>query len=141
MGERDHFEIYGNDYPTPDGTCLRDYVHVVDIANAHLLALRIPDRAGMSVYNIGTGKTYSVRQVCEVVEEVLSRSVKVKESARRPGDPAILCASPKRLMQELGWRPASSDLHSIVRSAWEWKQKHPQGYDTCVPEPATFSMR
>jgi UDP-glucose 4-epimerase len=140
-GERDSFEIYGNDYPTPDGTCLRDYVHVVDIAQAHLLALKLPDRAGMFAYNIGTGQSYSVRQVCEAVEEILGRRVTVKEAARRPGDPAVLCASPERLMRELGWRPACSDLHSIVRSAWEWKKKHRCGYETQVAEARTISTR
>jgi UDP-glucose 4-epimerase len=128
-GERDFFDIYGHDYPTQDGTCLRDYVHVVDIAQAHLLALQVPERSGLSVYNIGTGTSHSVRQVCRIVEEVMGTTLKVREVGRRPGDPAILCASPQRLMRELGWRPNSSDLHSIVRSAWEWKQRHPRGYE------------
>ena len=127
-GEREFFEIYGHDYPTPDGTCLRDYVHVMDIAQAHLAALRIEDRPGFSAYNIGTGTSYSVRQVCRVVERELSRKVPLKEGSRRPGDPAILCASPQRLMRELGWRPRFSDLQTIVRTAWEWKEKHPRGY-------------
>jgi UDP-glucose 4-epimerase len=127
-GERDVFEIYGHDYPTPDGTCLRDYVHVMDIAEAHLAALRIEDRPGFSAYNIGTGTSYSVRQVCRVVEGELNRTVALKEGRRREGDPAILCASPQRLMRELGWRPRFSDLQTIVRTAWEWKQKHPRGY-------------
>jgi len=128
-GERDFFEICGHDYPTPDGTCLRDYVHVVDIAQAHLLALSVLERPGMSVYNIGTGTSHSVRQVCRVVEQVVGTTLRVREAGRRPGDPAILCASPQRLMRELGWCPKSSDLHSIVRSAWDWKQRHPRGYE------------
>lgn len=127
-GKRDFFEIYGYDYPTVDGTCLRDYVHVLDIAEAHLQALQIPSRPSFSAYNIGTGTGYSVRQVCGAVEQELGQRVAVKEGNRREGDPAILCASPQRLMRELGWRPRYSDLQTIVRTAWEWKQKHPQGY-------------
>jgi len=127
-GERDFFEIYGGDYPTPDGTCLRDYVHVQDIAEAHLLALQVQDGAGMSAYNIGTGTSYSVQQVCRVVAQQLGRELNLKYGPRRPGDPAILCASPQRLMRELGWKPQLSDLRSIVRSAWEWKQARPRGY-------------
>jgi UDP-glucose 4-epimerase len=121
-GERPYFEIYGDDYDTPDGTCIRDYVHVSDIAAAHLLALETPDRAGMQAYNIGTGQGYSVREVIRVVEEVTERRVPVRVAARRPGDPAILCASPGKLKRELKWEPRFSDLKSIVRSAWEWKR-------------------
>lgn len=127
-GERDCFEIYGNDYPTPDGTCLRDYVHVLDIAEAHMLALQVPSQPGFSVYNIGTGTSYSVRQICHAAEQELSRRVVVRSGPRRPGDPAILCASPKRLMRELGWRPRSSDLGTIVQTAWDWKQRNRHGY-------------
>ncbi len=129
-GERDCFEIYGRDYSTPDGTCLRDYVHVADIAQAHLLALQVPNDPGMSVYNIGTGTSYSVRQVCQIVEDVVGHSLPIKDAVRRPGDPAVLCASPRRLIKQLGWTPRCSDLPSIVRSAWAWKQKHPHGYAT-----------
>lgn len=127
-GERDCFEIYGHDYPTPDGTCLRDYVHVMDIAAAHLLALQAGARPGLYPYNIGTGASYSIRQICRVVERELSLSVPVKQGERRPGDPAILCASPDRLRRDLGWQPRFSDLQTIVRTAWEWKRKHPHGY-------------
>jgi UDP-glucose 4-epimerase len=126
-GERELFEIYGHDYPTPDGTCLRDYVHVADIAQAHLLALQVHD-PGMSAYNIGTGISYSVRQVCAAVRDVVGHELNVKDADRRPGDPAVLCASPRRLIEQLRWTPRHSDLHSIVRSAWEWKHKHPNGY-------------
>ena len=126
-GEREFFDIYGTNYPTPDGTCLRDYVHVSDIAQAHLLALQVHN-PGMSPYNIGTGTSYSVRQVCGAVSDVAGRRLNTREAERRPGDPAVLCASPRRLMEQLGWTPRHSDLHSIVRSAWEWKKKHPNGY-------------
>lgn len=135
-GERPYFEIYGDDYPTPDGTCLRDYVHVLDIAEAHLLALHVRSCGTFSVYNIGTGTNYSVRQICRVVEEELQKTVAPKVASRRRGDPAVLCASPKRLMRELGWRPMWSDLRTIVRTAWEWKQSHPSGYASlCNAEP------
>jgi UDP-glucose 4-epimerase len=127
-GGRPFFEIYGDDYPTPDGTCLRDYVHVVDIAEAHLLALQVPQKPGFSVYNIGTGTSYSVRQICHVVERELGVAVTLKNGRRRPGDPAVLCANPRRLMQELGWRPRSSNLSTIIRTAWNWIQKNPYGY-------------
>ncbi len=138
-GEREFFEIYGNDYPTPDGTCLRDYVHVLDIAEAHILALQVQDRPGFSVYNIGTGASYSVRQLGRVVEEELGAKLMFKNAARRPGDPAILCASPRRLIRELSWRPRLSDLRTIVRTAWEWKQKKPNGYAAVATESAALS--
>ena len=138
-GERDFFEIYGHDYPTPDGTCLRDYVHVRDIAEAHLLALQMEERPGLLAYNIGTGTSYSVRQICSAVERELGKKVAVRDSDRRCGDPAILCASPQRLARELGWRPRFSDLPTIVRTAWEWKQKHPRGYRVLDAEAPVLS--
>ena len=123
-GERDHFEIYGDDYATEDGTCIRDYVHVSDIAAAHLLALEMPPAAGMQAYNIGTGTAYSVREVISAAEEVTGQKIPVNIAARRPGDPAVLCASPEKLKRDLGWQPKSSDLRSIVGSAWQWKKRH-----------------
>ncbi len=129
VGERPFFEIYGNDYPTPDGTCLRDYVHVLDISEAHLLALRVKRNPGFLAYNIGTGTSFSVRQICQGVEDELGVKVTLRNGPRRPGDPPVLCANPQRLMSELGWRPHSSDLRTIIRSAWNWKQKNPGGYD------------
>lgn len=127
-GKRDSFEIYGDDYPTPDGTCLRDYVHVLDIAEAHLLALQIPEGAGASAYNIGTGTSHSVLEVLKAVEDVVGKRLRTRNAPRRLGDPAILCASPKRLMRELGWQPRFSDLRDIVGSAWDWMSNHPNGY-------------
>jgi UDP-glucose 4-epimerase len=121
--EREYFEIYGDDYETADGTCIRDYVHVSDIAAAHLLALEMPQAAGMQAYNIGTGKAYSVREVICAVEEVTGVKITVRVAKRRTGDPAVLCASPEKLKRELGWNPRWSDLRSIVRSAWEWKRR------------------
>jgi UDP-glucose 4-epimerase len=138
-GERQCFEVYGHDYPTPDGTCRRDYVHVSDIAQAHLLAMHVHD-PGMFAYNIGTGTSYSVREVCAVVREVVGHSLNINEAPRRPGDPAVLCASPRRLIEQLGWAPRCSDLHSIVRTAWEWKKKHPNGYQDLETETVVPSL-
>ena len=139
-GERSFFEVYGCDYPTPDGTCLRDYVHVLDIAEAHILALQVPAQAKFSAYNIGTGTSYSVREICHAVEKEVSAKLTLKNGSRRPGDPAVLCANPQKLMRELGWRPRSSDLPTIIRTAWAWKQKNPQGYpNRRQPEPVLAS--
>src|SRR6266700_1903691 len=113
-GQRKCFEIYGGDYSTPDGTCVRDFVHVLDIANAHILALSKMKQPGMRCYNIGTGNGYSVRQIHEKVEEITGRKVPVRISGRRPGDPGVLYASPRRIMEELGWKPAHSSLQEIL---------------------------
>jgi UDP-glucose 4-epimerase len=123
VGEREAFTIYGDDYDTPDGTCLRDYVHVLDIAGAHICALQRLNAPGMRAYNIGLGTSYSVQEVCKVVAEVTGRKIPVRIQARRAGDPSALCASPKRIMAELGWKPEHSTLHEIIESAWKWKQK------------------
>lgn len=127
-GERPSVDVYGRDYPTPDGTCLRDYIHVSDIGAAHLLALEAPKRPGFTAYNIGTGTSHSVLEVSRVVEEVTGRKVSLRDAPRRSGDPAILCATPAKLSEELGWKPKSSDLRDIIRSAWSWKVGHPHGY-------------
>jgi UDP-glucose 4-epimerase len=122
-GERDHFQIYGDDYETPDGTCLRDFVHVLDIARAHASALSHMKEPGMRCYNIGTGTPYSVRQVLREVERISGRSIDARVAPRRPGDPGTLYANPQRIMHELGWQPEHSSLDEILRSAWQWKQK------------------
>ena len=122
-GERKAFNIYGDEYDTPDGTCLRDYVHVLDIASAHICALQKLNQPGTRAYNIGLGRSYSVREVCDAAAEVTGRKVPIRVSARREGDPAVLCASPKRIMNELGWTPKHSSLHEIIDSAWQWKRK------------------
>ncbi len=122
-GERDSFTIYGDDYATPDGTCLRDYVHVLDIAQAHISALAKLDQPGMRAFNIGLGESYSVRQICATAEQVTGQSIPVRIGARRAGDPPVLCANPRRIMQELGWKPQHSSLKEIIGSAWRWKQK------------------
>jgi UDP-glucose 4-epimerase len=122
-GEREFFNIYGDDYETPDGTCLRDYVHVRDIANAHICALKEINQPGMRSYNIGLGESYSVRQICDAVAEITGRKIPVRVGKRREGDPPVLCASPRRIMQELQWKPEHSSLREILASAWQWKMK------------------
>lgn len=121
-GERKYFEIYGDDYDTPDGTCIRDYVHVSDIAAAHLMALHGRQVPGLRAYNIGTGHGFSIRQLVAAVEEVTEAKIAVRFAARRAGDPAILCATPERLKSDLSWKPNHSDLPEIVRSAWAWRK-------------------
>jgi UDP-glucose 4-epimerase len=123
VGERGFFTIYGCDYPTPDGTCVRDYVHVLDIAQAHILAFQKMNTPGFSVYNIGLGKSYSVREVHARAEKIIQMKIPVRDGSSRPGDPAVLCASPTRLMSELGWKPQHSDLDHIIETAWAWKQR------------------
>jgi UDP-glucose 4-epimerase len=122
-GERESFAIYGDDYATPDGTCLRDYVHVLDIAGAHIGALKKLNQPGMRAFNIGLGESYSVRQICAAAEQVSGRSIPVRVAERRPGDPPVLCASPRRIIEELGWKPQHSSLEEIIGSAWQWKKK------------------
>jgi UDP-glucose 4-epimerase len=129
------FVIYGQDYPTPDGSCVRDYVHVLDIAQAHILAMNCLDDEGkQGAYNIGSSRGYSVREVVQAVEDVTGRRLKIRIGPRREGDPAVLVASHDRLVQDLGWQSRHSSLRDIVQSAWEWKQKHPQGYSPIVKE-------
>ena len=125
-GEREFFSIYGNDYDTPDGTCLRDYVHVIDIARAHIAAMQRMNQPGMRSYNIGCGSSYSVRQVCDAVEKVVGHAIPKRVAGRRPGDPAILSASPARIMEELGWQPRHSSLEEIITSAWKFKHSQLQ---------------
>lgn len=128
LGQRDHIEIYGNDYATRDGTCVRDYIHVLDLAQAHILALHALD-GGSQTYNLGNGQGYTVREVVETAREVTGCPIPAIDTARRPGDPPILVASSERLRQELGWRPRYPDLRDIVQSAWDWHKAHPNGYE------------
>lgn len=121
-GEREFFSLYGDDYETPDGTCLRDFVHVLDIAKAHTMALEHM-KPGMRCYNIGTGNSYSVRQVVSEAEKITGRKIELRVAGRRPGDPGTLYANPDRIMRELGWRPQHSSLEEILQSAWQWQQK------------------
>ena len=119
---------YGSDYPTRDGTCVRDYVHVSDIADAHLLALDALDRLGLDWFNIGTGTGNSVDEVITAVERVTGRKVTTVRAPRRPGDPATLVASSDRIREVLGWSPRIPELDAIIASAWQWRQKYPNGY-------------
>jgi UDP-glucose 4-epimerase len=127
-GQREHISIYGTDYPTEDGTCIRDYIHVSDLADAHVLALEALDEHAVLIYNLGNGAGFSVRQVIESARRVTRKAIKAVEAARRPGDPAVLVASSDKIRRELHWRPKYPDLEAIVSSAWEWLQKHPHGY-------------
>jgi len=121
--------IFGDDYPTPDGTCLRDYVHVVDLADAHLLSLAHLLGGGSSrAYNLGIGRPFSVREVLQAVEAVAGTPVPHTMGPRRPGDPAVLYASADRIRRDLGWTPAFLDLRTIVDTAWQWRRRHPRGY-------------
>lgn len=130
MGRRDCIKVFGTDYPTPDGTCVRDYVHVSDLIDAHLLALEYLGRGGRSdAFNLGNGEGFSVRQVIEVARQVTAQPIKVVESDRRAGDPAILIASSKKAAEVLGWQPRHAELADIVASAWKWHTTHPEGYD------------
>lgn len=128
LGKRAEAFIYGTDYPTPDGSCVRDYIHVEDLASAHLLALDALASRDRVIYNLGTGTGYSVREVVEVVRRVTGHPIPVREAPRRAGDPAVLVASSARIRQELGWEPRIPALEDIVRSAWEWRSAHPEGY-------------
>jgi UDP-glucose 4-epimerase len=123
--------IFGSDYDTPDGTCIRDYIHVTDLADAHLLALARLNHGGPSgIYNLGNGNGHSVRQVLETIGRVTGRKLAALESPRRPGDPARLVASSEKIVRELGWTPRYPDLETIVDTAWQWHRSHPNGYNT-----------
>ena len=127
-GRRAHVEIYGDDYPTGDGTCIRDYIHVVDLARAHILALDVLSERS-AIYNLGCGGDgYSVRDVIETTRRVTGKEISVRMGPRRPGDPAVLIASSDKIKSELGWQPQFQDLGLIVESAWKWMRAHPNGY-------------
>ena len=122
-------EVFGEDYPTPDGTCLRDYVHVTDLADAHVRALRYLEGGGASAtYNVGTERPSSVREVIAAVEQVTGRAVAWRSAPRRPGDPAVLYAAAGKIRRELGWQPRRAELTTIVSDAWNWHAKHPTGF-------------
>lgn len=128
LGKRQSISIYGTDYSTPDGTCVRDYIHVVDLANAHVLALEALQSRAPLIYNLGNGQGFSVRQVIDVARKVTGDGIPAVEAPRRAGDPAVLVASSEKIKQELGWKPRYADLEAIIGSAWEWHRTHPQGY-------------
>ncbi|MGB8955139.1 MAG: UDP-glucose 4-epimerase GalE [Tumebacillaceae bacterium] len=129
LGQRDQVFIYGDDYPTEDGTCIRDYIHVMDLANAHWLAYQhLRDGKESGVYNLGNGNGFSVLQVIETARKVTGHPLPTRVVERRPGDPAILVASSEKAKRELGWEPQRAQLETIIASAWQWHQAHPRGY-------------
>jgi UDP-glucose 4-epimerase len=123
LGRRKSIKIFGQDYPTRDGTCIRDYIHVKDLADAHLLALAALETKDRLIYNIGNGQGFTVREVIDSVRRVTGRPIPVEECPRREGDPAVLVASAKKIKKELGWKPHYADLDAIIASAWEWHRK------------------
>jgi UDP-glucose-4-epimerase GalE len=130
MGQREHIEVYGDDYPTEDGTCIRDYIHVEDLAQAHLLALeRLLNGQPGGVFNLGNGAGYSVQEVIQIATDVTKRSIPVKVVKRRAGDPAVLVGSSNKAFSELGWKPQYADLGTIVETAWNWCKSYPHGYE------------
>jgi UDP-glucose 4-epimerase len=128
LGQREHISIFGTDYPTPDGTCVRDYIHVSDLATAHILVLEALKKQGKLIYNLGNGNGFSVREVIETARRITGRTIAAKESPRRPGDPAVLVTSSARIQRELNWQARFADVEAIVRSAWDWRVRHPEGY-------------
>jgi UDP-glucose 4-epimerase len=128
LGQRPAIKLFGNDYDTPDGTCIRDYVHVADIARAHRLALDRVDAIQCRAYNMGNSGGYSNLEVIEAVRQVTGREIRVEVAPRRPGDPARLVASQERIRSELGWDPEYRDLRAMIESAWTWRMAHPDGY-------------
>lgn len=132
-GKREFVEVYGDDYPTLDGTCVRDYIHVIDLARAHTLALKALDNreSGSRIYNLGCGGAgYSVNQVLDASREATGKTIPARVAPRRAGDPAVLIASSDKIKRELGWKPESQDLRLIIESAWRWMQAHPNGYSS-----------
>jgi UDP-glucose 4-epimerase len=128
MGKTPSASIFGTDYPTPDGTCIRDYIHILDLASAHLLALDALAGHTRLIYNLGNGQGFSIRQVIEVARKVTGHAIPVVEGERRPGDPAILIASSEKIQRELGWKPKFGSLEDIIGTAWRWHCAHPDGY-------------
>ena len=128
LGQRESVAIFGSDYPTPDGTCIRDYIHLADLVSAHVLALNELDQHDKLIYNIGSGRGYSVLEVIEMARRVTGHSIPSLETPRRLGDPARLVASPARIQKDLGWEARHSSLEEIITTAWDWHSKHPEGY-------------
>jgi UDP-glucose 4-epimerase len=128
LGRADSATIFGTDYPTPDGTCIRDYIHIADLVSAHILALGALDSKDKMIYNLGSGNGFSVREVIETARKVTGHAIPAAEAPRRPGDSARLVASPDRIIKELGWKPSHTNMQEILSSAWEWHKSHPDGY-------------
>jgi UDP-glucose-4-epimerase GalE len=129
LGQRSHVDIFGDDYPTPDGTCVRDYIHIEDLAQAHLLALeQLLSGSPGEAYNLGNAKGYSVNQVIDVARRVTGREIPAQIVKRRPGDPAVLVSSSDKAMSEMGWKPRFPELEAIIETAWRWHRENPNGY-------------
>lgn len=129
LGQAESATIYGTDYPTRDGTCVRDYIHIADLVSAHILALDALDSRDKMTYNIGSGNGFSVREVIETARQVTGHAIPTIEAPRRAGDSARLVASPKKIISELGWNPEHTNMQEILSSAWEWHRSHPNGYE------------
>ncbi|PAE17946.1 UDP-glucose 4-epimerase GalE [Virgibacillus sp. 7505] len=130
LGQREHISIFGDDYPTEDGTCIRDYIHVVDLIDAHLLALDYLDKGGKSdIFNLGSSQGFSVKELIDVAREVTGKEIPAKVGPRRAGDPAVLIASSAKAKEVLGWNPSRTDMKDIIGDAWRWHQNRPNGYD------------
>jgi UDP-glucose 4-epimerase len=130
LGQRESVTIFGTDYPTPDGTCIRDYIHVEDLIDAHVAVMAALKPGDTRTYNLGIGQGYSVRQIIDAARRVTGKDLKVNEGPRRPGDPPRLFANPAKIKGELGWSASITDLDEIIASAWAWFQKHPRGYSS-----------
>jgi len=130
LGQRDKIMLYGDDYPTPDGTCIRDYVHTADLASAHLLAIAATTPTTAEVYNVGTGNGQSVKQIHAACERIVGRKIPFEIAPRRPGDPPALVADPTKLKTKLGWKPQYTEIDKVIETAWRWHQRYPKGYNS-----------
>lgn len=130
LNQRPHITVFGDDYPTRDGTCVRDYIHVVDLAQAHILAMQAIDQIGSRRYNLGNGNGFTVKEVIETARQITGHPIPMLIGPRRPGDPATLIASSETIRHELGWRPRYTSLDAIIQSAWDWHRAYPEGYKT-----------
>lgn len=129
LGQRPHVEVYGTDYKTKDGTCVRDYIHITDLAMAHILGLKKLDENGDSViYNLGNGEGFSVKEIIKVAQEVTGKKINTKNGPRRAGDPAVLIASSEKIKKELNWKPKFHEIHTIIETAWKWHKNNPSGF-------------
>ena len=128
LGQREKIMVFGDDYDTPDGTCVRDYIHVADLARAHILALEALAEKDALHYNLGNGSGFSVREVIETARRITGREIPFETGPRRPGDPATLVADSSKIRRELGWEPEFPSLEAIMRTAWDWHSRHPRGY-------------
>jgi UDP-glucose 4-epimerase len=130
LGQRAQAQIYGDDYPTPDGTAVRDYIHVIDLADAHIRALKwLVDGGESQIFNLGNGAGFSVKEVVETARQVTGHEIPAQVSPRRPGDPPVLVASSEKIIEKLGWQPRYPELADIIRTAWDWHRRHPMGYE------------